>query len=114
MAQQQQLRIGLIGGTGLGLSLAGETGESREIQTPFGSPSAPITLTEWEGVEIAILPRHGIGHRYGPSQVPYRANIYALKALGCTHVLASGATGSLQEHVRPRDLVVVDQVIDKT
>ncbi|MEX2670563.1 MAG: S-methyl-5'-thioadenosine phosphorylase [Phycisphaeraceae bacterium] len=108
------LRIGLIGGSGLGEALAAESGEDHEMETPFGRPSAPITLTQWEGVDVAILQRHGLGHRFSPSQIPYRANLYALKALGCTHVLASGATGSLQEHIRPRDLVVADQVIDKT
>src|SRR5690606_30621503 len=67
-----------------------------------------------QGAEIAFLSRHGPGHLLNPSTVPYRANIYALKSLGVTHVLASGATGSLREDVEPRHLVICDQVIDRT
>jgi len=110
----KKLRIGIIGGSGLEDALGAETGETLNPDTPFGPPSSPITLTEWGGVEVAILQRHGPGHVFNPSRVPYRANIYALKAIGCTHVVASGATGSLRAHVRPGDLVIADQVIDKT
>lgn len=107
--------IGLIGGTGLGEALFGQgDGEERIIDTPFGRPSSPIRLGEWHGLKVAVLARHGEGHVLGPSQVPYRANIYALKSLGVTHILASGAVGSLREEIRPRDLVIVDQVIDRT
>ncbi len=107
--------MGLIGGTGLGEALLGEDAlETREIDTPFGKPSAPIRIAEWNGLKLAILARHGEGHTFSPSQVPYRANIYALKSLGVTHIIASGAVGSLREQIHPRDLVVVDQVIDKT
>ena len=107
--------VGLIGGTGLGQVLLEEIkGETHEIDTPFGRPSAAIVQGQWEGVDVAFLPRHGEGHVFGPSAVPYRANIYALKQIGVTHIIASGATGSLREEMRPRDLVVVDQVIDKT
>jgi 5'-methylthioadenosine phosphorylase len=108
-------RVGIIGGTGLGQALGtlGQ-GEQREVDTPFGKPSGPITLAEVGGVPVALLARHGEGHMLNPSQVPYRANIYALKALGVTHVLASGAVGSLREHIEPRHLVIPDQVIDKT
>ena len=108
------IRIAIIGGTGLGEKLGLEAGETRDLDTPFGKPSAPLTVTRWEGVEIVLLQRHGIGHVYNPSAVPYRANIFALKALGVTHILASGATGSLREEVEPGHLMVVDQVIDKT
>jgi 5'-methylthioadenosine phosphorylase len=108
------IRIGLIGGTGLGEALGAEKGERHEIDTPFGSPSSAVITTTWQGVDIAILQRHGPGHRYGPSQVPYRANIFALKKLGITHIVASGACGSLREQIEPRDLVIADQVIDKT
>ena len=107
--------VGLIGGTGLGQALLQEVrGESVRAETPFGRPSAPITRGAWRGVDIAFLPRHGPHHTLPPSAVPYRANIYALKMLGVTHILASGATGSLREEIRPRDLVIPDQVIDKT
>lgn len=107
--------LGIIGGTGLGEALFGDAkGEDRVIDTPFGRPSSPVRVVEWHGLRVALLARHGDGHVFNPSQVPYRANIYALKSLGVTHILASGAVGSLREEIRPRDLVVVDQVIDKT
>ncbi len=107
--------IGVIGGTGLGETLFGVSGgRVYEIDTPFGRPSSPVRVVRWHGAEVALLARHGDGHTYNPSQVPYRANIYALKSLGVTHVLASGAVGSLREHILPRELVVPDQVIDKT
>ncbi len=107
--------IGLIGGTGLGEALFGQAqAEERIIDTPFGRPSSPIRLVDWHGSKVAVLARHGEGHVLNPARVPYRANIYALKALGVTHILASGAVGSLREEIRPRDLVIVDQVIDRT
>jgi 5'-methylthioadenosine phosphorylase len=107
--------VGLIGGTGLGQALLAEVkGQTHDLDTPYGRPSGPITTGRWEGVDIAFLPRHGPGHTFSPTAVPYRANIYALKALGVTHVIASGATGSLREEIQPRDLVIADQVIDKT
>lgn len=107
--------IGIIGGTGLGETLFGVSGAKvYEIDTPFGRPSNPIQIVKWHGAEVALLARHGDGHVCSPAQVPYRANIYALKSLGVTHVLASGAVGSLREHFNPRELVIADQVIDKT
>lgn len=107
--------VGLIGGSGLGQALANElTGKSIEVDTPFGPPSGPILMGDIGGQAIAFLSRHGPGHMFRPSAVPYRANIYALKKLGVTHIIASGATGSLQEEIHPRDLVLCDQVIDKT
>ncbi len=107
--------IGLIGGTGLGEAFFGEThAREHDIDTPFGKPSGPIHVIEWHGLQIALLARHGEGHVFNPSRVPYRANIYALKSLGVTHIIASGAVGSLREEIKPRDLVIVDQVIDKT
>ena len=107
--------IGLIGGTGLGEALFGEAGgKEHNIETPFGKPSGPVRVVMWHGLEVALLARHGDGHLLNPSQVPYRANIHALKTLGVTHVIASGAVGSLREEIKPRDLVIVDQIIDKT
>lgn len=108
--------IGLIGGTGLGDALLdeGSNDDVVSVETPFGKPSAPIQLLKWHDVPLAILPRHGVGHTLNPSQVPYRANIYALKSLGVKHIIASGAVGSLREDIAPRDLVIADQVIDKT
>src|SRR5947207_10427935 len=110
-----ELRVGPIGGTGLGEALGLEhSGQRHEIDTPFGRPSDVILETEWAGVRVLILSRHGPGHLLNPAQVPYRANIYALKQLGCTHILASGAVGSLREEYKPRHLVIPDQAIDKT
>jgi 5'-methylthioadenosine phosphorylase len=107
--------IGVIGGTGLGETLFGVTGgHLYNIDTPFGRPSATIRVVKWHGQDVALLARHGDGHTLNPSQVPYRANIYALKTLGVTHILASGAVGSLREQIRPRELVVPDQVLDRT
>ncbi|MDB5289758.1 MAG: methylthioadenosine phosphorylase [Phycisphaerales bacterium] len=110
-----EIKIGLIGGSGLGAALGSqETGTRHEVQTPFGSPSDGIIETNWDGVPVFVLSRHGPGHLLNPSQVPYRANIFALKKLGVTHIIASGAVGSLREQYRPRDLVIPDQIIDKT
>lgn len=108
------MKIGIIGGSGLGDALGSEAGEAIELDTPFGKPSGPIVQTRWHNVDIAIVQRHGEGHVHNPSQVPYRANIFALKSLGVTHIVASGATGSLREHIHPGDVVIADQVIDKT
>jgi len=84
------------------------------METPFGKPSAPVMVGEWEGVPIAFLARHGIGHVIPPSAIPFRANLWAMKAAGCRWIIASGAVGSLREEIAPRDLVIADQVIDKT
>ena len=109
------IKVGLIGGSGLGEALGKATdGIRHEIDTPFGEPSDAIVETEWAGLQVMFLSRHGPGHLLSPSQVPYRANVFALKQLGCTHILASGAVGSLREEYKPRDLVIADQVIDKT
>jgi len=109
------VKVGIIGGSGLGDALGADVkGKPAGAGTPFGPPSNTIVETEWQGTSVAVLNRHGPGHLIHPSMVNYRANIYALKALGCTHIIASGAVGSLREAIRPKDLVVPDQVIDKT
>ena len=109
------IKIGLIGGSGLGEAMLRQTqGQRHEIDTPFGRPSDAIIETQWAGLPVFFLSRHGPGHTFGPSQVPYRANLFALKKLGVTHVIASGAVGSLREGFKPRDLVIPDQLIDKT
>lgn len=110
-----QAMIGVIGGTGLGEAMAsGTDGHEVAIDTPFGRPSCPPLVTRWEGVDVAFLLRHGQGHHLSPSMVPYRANIWALKKLGVSAIIASGATGSLREEFEPGQLVLCDQVIDKT
>jgi len=109
-----EIRVGLIGGTGLAQALGAEDGRRHEVSTPFGAPSDAIIETQWAGATVLLLSRHGPGHCLPPSRVPFRANIFALKELGCTHIIASGAVGSLREEIRPRDLVICDQAIDRT
>ena len=108
--------VGIIGGTGLGDALAGQLSgvEYREVQTPFGKPSGPILLGTLGKRQIAFMNRHGEGHKLPPSEVPYAANVFALKQLGVHAVIASGAVGSLQEKIAPGNMVIVDQFIDKT
>ncbi|MGD0542160.1 MAG: S-methyl-5'-thioadenosine phosphorylase [Tepidisphaeraceae bacterium] len=109
-----QIKVGIIGGSGLGQILPADTGRRHEIQTPFGSPSDAIIETDLEGLPVLLLSRHGPGHLIPPTNIPFRANIFALKQLGCTHIIASGACGSLRQEFKPRDLVIADQIIDKT
>jgi 5'-methylthioadenosine phosphorylase len=108
--------IGIIGGTGLGDALAArmKTVKEKEVDTPFGLPSGPILLGTIHKTKVAFLNRHGEGHKFNPSTVPYQANIFALKKLGVTTLLASGAVGSLRNKIQPKDVVMVDQIIDKT
>ena len=97
--------IAIMGGSGL-YALAGTSGaERRVMETPFGPTSDPIELGTLNGVPVAFLSRHGAGHRLLPSEVPYRANIWALKEIGCTQILATTACGSLREEFKPGDLV---------
>ena len=108
--------IGIIGGTGLGDELIGQISDAKfhDVDTPFGKPSAEIIVGKFGNRKIAFLNRHGEGHKYSPGDVPFAANIYALKQLGVHTLISSGAVGSLQEHIGPGDLVIVDQFIDKT
>jgi 5'-methylthioadenosine phosphorylase len=108
--------IGLIGGSGLGDVLQGQLENVSEvaIDTPYGSPSGKILTGTFAGARIAFINRHGDGHRFNPSTVPYAANIFALKKLGVTAVISSGAVGSLKKSIKPKDVVIVEQVIDKT
>lgn len=111
------LRIGVIGGSGL-YNMDGLTGVREvEVETPFGAPSAPLViggLADVPGVELVFLPRHGRGHRLNPSEVPYRANIFALKSVGVSWVISVSAVGSLREEIVPGHVVVIDQFIDRT
>ncbi|MHC4629272.1 MAG: S-methyl-5'-thioadenosine phosphorylase [Planctomycetota bacterium] len=108
--------VGIIGGTGLGDALAEKMtdAERHDVETPFGKPSAPILIGRFGNRKIAFLSRHGTGHTLSPSEVPFAANIFALKKLGVHAIISSGAVGSLQERIAPGDLVIVDQFIDKT
>ncbi|NLT42733.1 MAG: S-methyl-5'-thioadenosine phosphorylase [Anaerolineae bacterium] len=108
------VHLGIIGGSGLyhieGLSDVSEVA----VDTPFGAPSDVITLGHIGEVGLAFLPRHGRGHFISPTEINSRANIWALKSLGVSHVVSVSACGSLREHLRPRDVVVPDQLIDFT
>ncbi|NBB16645.1 S-methyl-5'-thioadenosine phosphorylase [Caulobacter sp. SLTY] len=106
--------LGIIGGSGL-YDIAGlEDRRTVEVASPFGTPSAAITLGRIGAVKLAFLPRHGIGHRLSPTDVNARANIDALKRVGCTDVLSLSAVGSLAEHLPPGAFVTVGQYIDRT
>ena len=109
-----EARIAIIGGSGL-YEMEG-LADVREVEpdTPFGRPSDSIILGDLEGVKIAFLPRHGRGHRISPTRLPVKANIYALKTLGVEQIISISAVGSLREELRPLDLVVPDQLIDRT
>jgi 5'-methylthioadenosine phosphorylase len=107
-------KIGVIGGSGL-YDMEGLTAKKElEIDTPFGRPSDTITIGKLGEVGIAFLPRHGRGHRLTPSEVPYRANIYALKSLGVEWLISVNAVGSLKLKFKPGHLVIPDQLIDLT
>lgn len=123
----QDLMLGIIGGSGLGARLT-DSGwlvdcTAAKPDTPFGPPSGEIMIgtvrpadatADGPPLRVALLARHGEGHLLNPHEVPYRANIYALKLLGVTHIVASGATGSLRDHIHPGEIVLVDQLIDRT
>ncbi len=109
-----QARIGVIGGTGL-YDIEGLTDiEEVNITTPFGKPSDTIVIGRLEGMGIAFLPRHGKGHRISPTELPSRANIYALKSLGVEHIIAICSAGSFKKEIEPGDLLIPDQLIDRT
>ncbi|GCB05248.1 S-methyl-5'-thioadenosine phosphorylase [Ralstonia sp. SET104] len=108
------IRIGIIGGSGLYQMEGIEQVQEHEVATPYGAPSDRIVTGVLHGAPVAFLARHGRGHRYLPGEVPYRANIYALKAFGVRYLIAISAVGSLQESVRPLDMVLPDQFIDLT
>lgn len=108
--------IGFIGGSGIYEALPLNDVREESFETPYGEPSAPVTIGEFgdTGQEVAFLPRHGPNHGKGPTELPYRANMYALKLAGVTHIFASNAVGSLREDLPPQTLVVPDQIYDRT
>jgi len=111
---KNEAKIGVIGGSGL-YEIAGMTNiEEVSPKTPFGEPSDAIIIGELEGKSIAFLPRHGRGHHISPSEIPSRANIYALKSLGVEWIISVNAVGSLKEGIHPLDIVIPDQLIDRT
>lgn len=110
----ERVAIGIIGGSGLYEIPNLDVIEEREIDTPFGKPSAPLLIGEMEGRRVAFLPRHGNGHQFNPSEVPYRANIWAMKSVGVFWLVGVNAVGSLKEAIAPGDFCIPDNVIDKT
>ncbi len=107
-------RIGVIGGSGL-YEIEGLTDvEEVQVSTPFGEPSDAITIGTLEGERVAFLPRHGRGHRILPTELPVRANIYALKSLGVERIISVSACGSMKEEIAPLDIVIPDQLFDRT
>jgi 5'-methylthioadenosine phosphorylase len=107
-------RIGVIGGSGLYELEGFEVRERRSMQTPFGPPSDDLVVGALEGREIVFLPRHGRGHRYSPSEIPYRANLFAMKALGVGRLISISAVGSMKQEIAPGHVVLPDQFIDRT
>lgn len=107
-------KLGVIGGSGFYRMEELEAAPEATIETPFGRPSAAPRLGRVGKTDVVFIPRHGEGHRFSPSDVPYRANIYALKAMGVTHLLSFSAVGSLAEELPPPSLVLPDQIIDWT
>ncbi len=109
----QQAEIGIIGGSGL-YCMPGLTSVREErVETPFGDPVDPFVLGELEGRKVAFLARHGLGHRFLPSELNFRANIYAMKKLGVERIISVSAVGSLKEEHKPTDFVIPDQFIDR-
>jgi len=107
-------RLAVIGGSGLYQLEGGRVREEREVPTPWGLPSDTLTIVEIAGEEVVFLPRHGRGHRYLPSEVPSRANIWALRSIGVEQILAFSAVGSLSESFAPGEFVLCDNLIDRT
>jgi 5'-methylthioadenosine phosphorylase len=108
--------LGFVGGSGIYEALPLSNPREVDPTTPYGDPSAPVTVGEFgdDGREVAFLPRHGPDHGQSPSDLPYRANVHALKQVGVTHLLSSNAVGSLREDLPPGTLVVPDQLFDRT
>ena len=107
-------KIGIIGGSGLYQMPELTDVDEIAIETPFGDPSDKFIIGTLEGERVAFLPRHGRGHRFTPSELPFRANIYGFKKLGVEWIISASAVGSLKEELRPLDIVLPDQFYDRT
>jgi 5'-methylthioadenosine phosphorylase len=110
----EKVNIGIIGGSGLYQMPELQNVREQKVETPFGDPSDAFIIGELEGVTVAFLPRHGRGHKLLPTELPFRANIYAMKLLGVEYILSVSAVGSLQEKYEPTDMVIPDQFFDRT
>ncbi|CAK8676806.1 S-methyl-5'-thioadenosine phosphorylase-like [Clavelina lepadiformis] len=108
------IKVGIIGGTGLKDIELFIMEEEQQLSTPFGDPSSPLTCGKMHGIDCVLLSRHGKKHNIMPSCVNFRANIYALKMVGCTHIIVTTACGSLREEIKPGHVVILDQFIDFT
>ena len=108
------VKIGIIGGSGLDDPKLLKDFELKDVNTPYGKPSSNLAIGRLNNVNVAILARHGKKHTIMPTNVPNQANICALKEIGCTHIIATSACGSLKEEIRPGDFVFIDQFIDRT
>jgi 5'-methylthioadenosine phosphorylase len=109
-----QVKIGIIGGSGLYKMEALKDVKEVQIDTPFGAPSDALIIGELDGTSVAFLARHGRNHSLSPSEVPFRANVYALKSLGVEYIISASAVGSLKAEAKPLDMVIPDQFIDRT
>ncbi|HCT85481.1 MAG TPA: S-methyl-5'-thioadenosine phosphorylase, partial [Candidatus Margulisbacteria bacterium] len=109
---QKKADIGIFGGSGLYKLLDNVT--EVKIETPYGQPSDKVAIAEIAGKKVAFLPRHGKSHSIPPHMINYKANIWAMKSLGVSCIIGPNAAGSLQEHIKPGDFVVVDQFVDRT
>jgi 5'-methylthioadenosine phosphorylase len=110
----EQVLMAIIGGSGLYEMPGLQNVREHKMETPFGEPSAPIITGTLENLNVAFLARHGLGHHIAPSEVPYRANIYALKSLGAQRIVSISACGSLKEEFAPGHIVIPDQIYDNT
>jgi 5'-methylthioadenosine phosphorylase len=108
------MKIGVIGGSGLEDPALLEGYKQKEVDTPFGKPSSPLTIGKIGAVDVVIISRHGLKHEIPPTQVNNRANIFALKDEGCKYIIATTAVGSLREEIKRGDFVILDQFIDFT
>src|SRR5215213_2753451 len=110
----EKVKIGIIGGSGLYQMPELQNVREQVVETPFGPPSDAFITGELDGVTVAFLPRHGRGHKLLPTELPFRANIYAMKMLGVEYILSVSAVGSLQEQYAPTDMLIPDQFFDQT
>ncbi len=114
MDKKRKIKIGIIGGSGLDDPQLLDNFKESVVETPFGQPASSLISGELSGVEVVFIARHGKNHCLAPTKVPFRANLWALKEAGCTHIIATTACGSLRKKIKPGDLVFVDQFIDNT
>ncbi len=108
------VKIGIMGGSGVDDPQIMQDSKKIKVHTPYGSTSDLVITGTVKGVETVVIPRHGDSHRFSPTNVNYRANIWAMKELNVTHIIAPTACGSLREEIKPGDLIFIDQFIDRT